>query len=99
MAASSHDQVVQIAYDGAAGAVLAAHGSYPEALAHLEEDDRNPVSLKWMVLAYEKTAQLERAAQLSTILASWNEPTLEQALVVPEFRAHQPQTARSFSRM
>jgi tetratricopeptide (TPR) repeat protein len=99
MAESSHDQVVQIAYDGAAGAVLAAHGSYPEALAHLEEDDRNPVSLKWMVVAYEKTAQLERAAQLSALLASWNEPTLEQALVVPEFRAHQPQTARSFSRM
>jgi tetratricopeptide (TPR) repeat protein len=99
LAESTHDQVVQIAYDGAAGTLLAARGSYAEALVHLEEDDRNPISVKWMVVALQKTGQLEQAAQLTSILVSWNEPTLEQALVVPEFRAHQPQTARSFSRM
>jgi tetratricopeptide (TPR) repeat protein len=98
LAESSHDQVVQIAYHGAAGAVLAAHGSYAEALAHLEEDDRNPISIKWMIVSYQKTGQIERARELTAVLASWNEPTLEQALVVPEFRAQPPQAARRFGR-
>ncbi len=99
MAETTHDQVVQIAYDGAAGAVLSAQGRYQEALSHLEEDSHNPLSMKLMVEAYRKTAQLERAAELSSELASLNEPSLEQALVVPEFRERQPKTARSFSRM
>ncbi len=99
LAETSHDQVIQIAYEGAAGAMLIAQGKYEEALSHLEEDDRNPISMKLMVLAYQKTGAKELADQLSATLANWNEPTLEQALVVPEFRARQAETARSFSRM
>lgn len=99
MAEQTHDQLVEIAYDGAAGAVLEAHGRYQEALAHLEDDSRNPFSMKLMVTAYLKTGAQSSATEMSTVLANLNEPTLEQALVTPEFRDRQPKTAASFSRM
>jgi tetratricopeptide (TPR) repeat protein len=99
MTAATHDQLLQIAYNGAAGAVLVQQNRFEEAITYLEVDSHNPVSMKWLVLAYQRTARLERAAELSGVLASLNEPTLEQALVVPEFREHQPKTAASFSRM
>jgi tetratricopeptide (TPR) repeat protein len=99
MAEQTHDQLVKIAYDGAAGAVLEAQGHYQDALAHLEDDSRNPVSMKLMITAYQKTGAQASAAELSAVLANLNEPTLEQALITPEFRDHQPKTAASFSRM
>jgi tetratricopeptide (TPR) repeat protein len=99
LADSTHDQVVQIAYEGAAGAVLVGQGKYEEALAHLSEDNRNPLSLLLMVRAYQNMGDKARADELSTLLASWNEPTLEHALVVPEFRARKTESARSFMRM
>lgn len=99
MTESTHDQLLQIAYDGAAGAVLVQQGRFEEAIGHLQEDDRNPISMKWLILAYQRTGALARAAELSATLASLNEPSLEQALVVPEFRERQPRTAASFSRM
>jgi tetratricopeptide (TPR) repeat protein len=99
MADSSQDQLIQLAYDGAAGAVLVSQGKYEEALSHLQEDDRNPVSMKLMVVAYQKMGAKEIADQLAKTLANWNEPTLEQALVVPEFRTKEPTTASSFTRM
>lgn len=96
---STHDQVVQIAYEGAAGAVLVGQGKYEEALTHLTADDRNPLSLQLMVRSYQQTGDKAHADELSTLLSNWNEPTLEHALVVPQFRSRQTQTARSFSRM
>ena len=96
----SNDQIVQLQFDGAAGAVLLAEGKYDEALPHLQEDSRNPLSMKLMVAAYRKTGAQEAAEELSKTLANWNEPTLEQALVVPEFRlASEATTASSFKRM
>lgn len=96
----SNDQIVQLQYDGAAGAVLVSEGKYEQALAHLQEDSRNPLSMKLMVEAYRKTGSREQAEELSKTLANWNEPTLEQALVVPEFRlASEATTASSFKRM
>ncbi|HWZ46315.1 MAG TPA: tetratricopeptide repeat protein [Candidatus Saccharimonadales bacterium] len=97
MAETTHDRIIQIAYDGAAGALLMAQGKYEDALAHLEEDDRNPESIKLMVLAYQKTGANEHSEQLAAMLANWNEPTPEQALVVPEFRAQQ--TDRTVGRL
>jgi tetratricopeptide (TPR) repeat protein len=99
LADSTHDQVVQIAYEGAAGAMLVAQGKYEEALAHLAEDNRNPISLNLMVKAYQKTGDKARADEMAQLLAEWNEPTLEQALVAAELRAHASQSARSFMRM
>jgi tetratricopeptide (TPR) repeat protein len=99
LADSTHDEVVQIAYDGAAGAALVAQGKYDEALTHLAEDKRNPISLHLMLQAYQKLGDTARANELSQLLAEWNEPTLEQALVAAELRAHTTQSARSFMRM
>lgn len=96
---STHDQVVQIAYDGAAGALLMAQGKYEEALAHLSEDERNPLSLNLMVQANRKLGNKARADELAVIVSGWNEPTLEQALVAAELRAHPTESARSFMRM
>lgn len=99
LADTTHDQVVQIAYDGGAGALLMSQGKYEEALAHLSEDDRNPLSLSLMVLANQKLGNKARADELAQLLSNWNEPTLEQALVAAELRAHTTQSARSFMRM
>jgi tetratricopeptide (TPR) repeat protein len=97
LADSTHDQVVQITYDGAAGAALVAQGKYDDALAHLSEDKRNPISLHFMLKAYQKLGDTGHANELSQLLAAWNEPTLEQALVDAEL--HTTQSARSFMRM
>ncbi|HEY6969136.1 MAG TPA: hypothetical protein VJA94_08030, partial [Candidatus Angelobacter sp.] len=99
MADASQDQNIQLAYDGAAGAVLVAQGKYEEALPHLENDDRNPLSVKLLVSVYRKQGASELADQTAKILASWNEPTLEQALVVTEFRTREAATASSLRRM
>ncbi|HXB20971.1 MAG TPA: hypothetical protein VNV88_06300 [Candidatus Solibacter sp.] len=96
---SSQDPLIQLAYEGAAGAVLVSQGKYEDALGHLREDERNPVSMKLMVMAYRKMGAQEVAEQLAKTLAEWNEPTLEQALVVPEFRVKEPASASSFTRM
>lgn len=99
LADTTHDQVVQIAYDGAAGAALFAQGKYDEALSHLAEDKRNPLSVNLMVRAYQKTNDQAHAAELLQLLSEWNEPTLEQALVAAELHAHASESARSFMRM
>jgi hypothetical protein len=99
MAQSSQDQIVQLAYDGAAGAVLTAQGKYEQALPHLEEDDRNPTSVRLMVTVHQNMGEKMQAEQEAKILAAWNEPTLEQALVVPEFRVKEAASASSFRRM
>jgi len=99
MAESSQDQSIQLAYDGAAGAVLVAQGKFEEALPHLEEDDHNPVSIKLLITVHRNMGAKDLAEQLAQILASWNEPTLEQALVVPEFRRKEAASASSFRRM
>jgi tetratricopeptide (TPR) repeat protein len=99
LADATHDQLVQIAYDGAAGSLLVAQGKYEEALAHLAEDNRNPISVDLMVRAYRKTGDKAHADEFQQLLAEWYEPTLEQALIAAELRAHASQSARSFTRM
>jgi tetratricopeptide (TPR) repeat protein len=77
---------VEFAYHGAAGTLLLAQGKYDEAVSHLEEDGQNPLSLKQLIIAYEKTGNKEDAGRTAQKLAAFNEPTLEQAIIVPEFR-------------
>lgn len=99
MADSSQDQNIQLAYDGAAGAVLVAQGKYEKALSHLQEDDHNPVSVRLMVTAQQNLGDKRGAEETAQRLATWNEPTLEQALVVPDFRAKEAASTSSFHRM
>ena len=89
MAGAGHDQIIQIASSAAIGAVLVKQSRYNEAIPYLEEDDRNPLSLRTLVLARQKTGAQAQADDLAKLLANWNEPTLEQALVTPQFRAKQ----------
>jgi tetratricopeptide (TPR) repeat protein len=87
MAGLSRSQVIQLAYHAAAGAVLMEHGQYAEAIPHLEEDSENPESMLLLYQAYKQTGAREEAKLLANRLAGMNEPTVEQALVVPQFRA------------
>jgi tetratricopeptide (TPR) repeat protein len=80
------DGIVEDAVHGAAGAVALAAGNFAEAVNHFEEDDSNAISMRSLVLAYEKNGQQGNATRLAAKLASLNVPLIEQAVVVPEFR-------------
>lgn len=87
LANSSRDRNIQRAYDAALGAVLVFEHKELEAIPHLEDADRNPYSMQQLVVAYNKTGAPDKAHALELRIAAINEPTLEQALVVPELRA------------
>jgi tetratricopeptide (TPR) repeat protein len=82
----SDDKVIEAAYHGAAGAALFAEHKYKEAISHLEEDTNNPLSLRLLAAAYRRTADAASAKHTAEVLASVNDASLEQALVVPSFR-------------
>jgi tetratricopeptide (TPR) repeat protein len=86
MADSSSDKLIETAYEAAAGAADFSERKYKEAIPHLEEDPNNPLSLKLLAVAYEKTKDHAAAKKTIEILTSMNDPTLEQAVVVPAFR-------------
>jgi len=65
---------------------MVAEGNYEEAISNLEEDLRNPFSMQGLTVAYEKTGDKEKAARLTARLAGFNEPLIEQAVVVIPFR-------------
>lgn len=87
MAGRSRSEVIQLAYHGAAGALLSAQGKFAEAISHLEEDSHDPVSMRLLWRAYSSTGAVTQAQTLASRLAALNVPTVEQALVVPQFRA------------
>jgi tetratricopeptide (TPR) repeat protein len=86
MSESSDDKLIELAYHGAAGAVLFSERKYDQAISHLEEDTNNPLSLKLLVTAYQKIGYSAGAKRTNDTLTNLNDPTLEQALVVPAFR-------------
>jgi G3E family GTPase len=87
--ASSGSISIQRTYSGAAGTLLMAQKKYKEAIAQLEQDFMNPVSIKLLVTAYEKTGAKGPADEWSKRLLDWKIPTVEEALVVPLYRAQQ----------
>ncbi len=87
MAASSRSQVVQLCYHGAAGAVMMEQGKTAEAISHLEEDAADPLSMHLLWQAYSSTGAAAQAQAVAAKLSALNLPTVEQALVVPQFRA------------
>ncbi|HET9182674.1 MAG TPA: hypothetical protein VFP59_11115 [Candidatus Angelobacter sp.] len=74
---------MRFALNGARGAVLLAQGKFDDAISHLEEDDNNPFSIQRLIVAYQKTGDSQKAALMSSRLAKYYEPTIEQAVVVP----------------
>jgi tetratricopeptide (TPR) repeat protein len=86
MAGMSRSQVIQLCYHGAAGAVLAAQGKFAEAIPHLEEGTTDPLSMRLLWQAYNTTGASSEASVIASKLAALNIATVEQALVVPQFR-------------
>lgn len=86
MSSSTGDVLVEAAHHGAAGAVALAEGNYEQAISYLEDDPTNPISMRELVIAYEKSGRKESSAHMAAELASLNVPLIEQALVVPDFR-------------
>lgn len=87
MAENSRSQVIQLSYHAAAGAVLVSQGKAGDAISHLQEDSSNPVSMRLLWKAYTSTGATAEANAVAAKLAGLNVPTLEQALVVPQFRS------------
>jgi len=83
---NSNDRVIDSAFHGAAGAHLFYEHQYKQAIPHLEEDSNSPLSLQRLAAAYEKTGYTSGAKETQKTLANFNDPTVEQALVVPAFR-------------
>ncbi|HEY6350944.1 MAG TPA: tetratricopeptide repeat protein [Candidatus Angelobacter sp.] len=86
LASTNPDEVVQASFHGASGAVLLVQGKYEDAISNFEEDSRSPFSMRGLTAAYEKTGAKQQAASMTARLAGFNEPLIEQAIVVLPFR-------------
>jgi tetratricopeptide (TPR) repeat protein len=80
MASSGSSVNMQRTYHGAAGTLLFDQGDYSNAIAQLEEDVANPLSMKRLIAAYRKTGASDDAASLSKKLVDWKVPSTEEAL-------------------
>jgi tetratricopeptide (TPR) repeat protein len=86
LAQANSDSVVQSHYSGAAGAILLAQGKYEDAIIQLEEDADNPFSMQRLFQTYQKTGDKQAVERIAQKLAKYNEPLIEQAVVVLPFR-------------
>ncbi|HZQ20020.1 MAG TPA: tetratricopeptide repeat protein [Terriglobales bacterium] len=82
----SDDKMIDSAYQGAEGARLFGARKYKAAIPHLEEDTDNPYSIRRLAKAYRQTGYISGAKRTDEALATFSDPTVEQALVVPAFR-------------
>jgi tetratricopeptide (TPR) repeat protein len=89
LADSSRRPSILHAYYSANGACLAAQGRWEDAVQDLEEDDRDPFAMRTLVVAYQKLGKPEESRRVAEALANLNRTTVEQALVVPDFRRQQ----------
>lgn len=87
MVGQSKSPVVLSCYHGAAGAVLVVQRKFAEAISELEEDSADPLSMRLLCRAYSSTGAAAQAQAMAAKLSALNVPTVEQALVVPQFRA------------
>lgn len=93
LANSNPDEVIQASFHGANGAMLLAQGKYDDAVSNFEEDSRNPFSMRGLTIAYEKSGSRQQAASMAARLSGFNEPIIEQAIVVLPFRENRTVTA------
>lgn len=87
MSEESHNPNIDLAYHASAGMVLVARGKWLEAIPHLEEDANDPFSMELLVTAYQKAGLTAKSEKMARALTALNAPSVEQALVVPAFRA------------
>lgn len=84
---TAHDEALERCYAGATGSVLVVQQKFSQAIPYLEEDTSNPLSMRDLITAYTQQSSADRAHVWELKLAALNEPTVEQALVVPDLRA------------
>ncbi|HKD78075.1 MAG TPA: tetratricopeptide repeat protein [Candidatus Angelobacter sp.] len=87
IAQDSNNPNLDITFHASAGMILAAKQKWLEAIPHLEEDANDPFSMELLVKAYQKAGLPAKAERTARELAAMNAPSVEQALIVPEFRA------------
>ena len=63
---------------------------YEDAIAHLDEDQDNPLTMELLARAYYQTSQPNKLHEVEAKLRGTNLPTMEQALVVPAARSRRP---------
>jgi tetratricopeptide (TPR) repeat protein len=90
LANGSRNRVIQSSWQGAAGTLLMDQKKYQDAVAHLEEDQENPFTMELLVQAYYQNGQTDKLHEMESKLRGTNQPTMEQALVVPAARAKRP---------
>jgi tetratricopeptide (TPR) repeat protein len=99
MADSNRSTPVQNSYHSANGAVLLTRGDYTGAIAELQEDPQNPLSLQLLAQAQNKAGQAADAQKTLTILAAISDERVETAYAAPQARAalrtEAPQTAQA----
>ena len=84
---TAHDMALDRCYAGAMGSVLVLQQKFDQAIPYLEEDTSNPLSMRDLIVAYTQRRSADRAHVLELKLSALNQPTAEQALVVPDLRA------------
>jgi hypothetical protein len=89
LAASNNSGPVQFSFSGAEGAMLMTQGKFQDAISRLQDDDKNPFSMQRLIVAYQKTGDKHDADRMAQRLSHFYEPTIEQAVVVPEFQKTQ----------
>ena len=87
MADESHNPNIDVAFHASSGIVLMAKKKWLEAIPHLEEDANDPFSMELLMTAYQKAGLPAKSERMARELVGLNTPSVEQALVVPEFRA------------
>jgi tetratricopeptide (TPR) repeat protein len=88
LSARNGSNLIRQNYHSAAGMLAMARGKYPEAVSHLEEEDRftHLIAMEQLALAYDKNGNAEEAKKLRAELRRSNAPTIEQVVVVNPMR-------------
>ncbi len=87
MSLRSRSLPVQKAYHSANGAVLLAKGDYAGAIAELQEDEQNPLSMRLLSEAQAKAGQTTDAQKTLATLAALSDERVETAFAVPQARS------------
>jgi tetratricopeptide (TPR) repeat protein len=88
-AAFGGNDEIQFSYHAAKAALLMSQQKYRDAIPELQEAYNDPFSLKLLFVAYTKIGDKRYAAEVRDKLLTCNLVTIEQALVVPQFRKQQ----------
>lgn len=86
IAEESHNPNIDVAFHASAGMLLAAKQKWIESIPHLEEDANDPFSMELLVTVYQKAGLAAKSERTAKELLALNAPSVEQALVVPQFR-------------